>query len=75
MPVNERHIRPAGILHGGASVVLAETVGSFCGAMAAAEGWTCVGVEVNANHLAAVRWGDVVTAVCRPLRLGRSLQV
>ena len=75
MPVDERHIQPAGILHGGASVVLAETVGSFCGSMAAAEGFTCVGVEVNANHLAVVRRGDMVTAVCRPLQLGRSLQV
>lgn len=75
MPVDERHIQPAGILHGGASVVLAETVGSFCGMMAAPEGWTCVGIEVNANHLAAVRRGDVVMAVCRPLQLGRSVQV
>lgn len=75
MPVDERHIQPAGILHGGASVVLAETVGSFCGTTAGPAGWTCVGVEVNANHLAVVRQGDVVTAVCRPLQLGRSLQV
>lgn len=75
MPVDERHIQPFGILHGGASVVLAETIGSFCGAMALPEGQNCVGVEVNANHLAPVRKGDVVTALCRPLQLGRSLQV
>ena len=43
MPVDERHIQPAGILHGGASVVLAETIGSFCGVMALEEGWTVVG--------------------------------
>lgn len=75
MPVDERHIQPFGILHGGGSVVLAETVGSYCGLMALPEGQGCVGVEVNASHLAAVRKGDVVTALCRPLRLGRSLQV
>lgn len=75
MPVDDRHIQPAGILHGGASVVLAETLGSFCGVMALDEGWTVVGLEVNANHLAPVFKGDVVEAVCRPLQLGRSVQV
>jgi 1,4-dihydroxy-2-naphthoyl-CoA hydrolase len=75
MPVDHRHIQPAGILHGGASVVLAETIGSICGVMALEEGWTVVGLEVNANHLAAVRKGDTVEATCRPLQLGRSVQV
>ncbi|MFZ4408464.1 MAG: hotdog fold thioesterase [Paracraurococcus sp.] len=75
MPVDERHIQPAGILHGGASVVLAETLGSYCGVMALEAGWTVVGLEVNANHLAAVTKGDAVEAVCRPLQLGRSVQV
>ena len=75
MPVDERHIQPAGILHGGASVVLAETLGSYCGVMALEPGWTVVGLEVNANHLASVTKGDAVEAVCRPLQLGRSVQV
>jgi len=75
MPVDGRHIQPAGILHGGGSVVLSETIGSYCGVMAAAEGETCVGVEVNASHLAPVRAGDVVTAICRPLQAGRTIQV
>ena len=75
MPVDQRHIQPHGILHGGGSVVLAETIGSFCGSMALPEGQTCVGVEVNASHLAPVRDGDRVTAECRPLQLGRSVQV
>ena len=75
MPVDERHIQPAGILHGGASVVLAETIGSICGVMALDEGWTVVGLEINANHLAPVLKGDVVEALCRPLQLGRSVQV
>lgn len=75
MPVDERHIQPYGILHGGANVVLSETIGSFCGQMAVPEGQSVVGVEVNANHLAAVRKGDRVEALCRPIRLGRTLQV
>jgi 1,4-dihydroxy-2-naphthoyl-CoA hydrolase len=75
MPVDERHIQPAGILHGGASVVLAETIGSTCGVLALEEGWTVVGLEVNANHLAPVHKGDAVEALCRPLKLGSSVQV
>jgi 1,4-dihydroxy-2-naphthoyl-CoA hydrolase len=75
MPVDERHIQPFGILHGGASVVLAETIGSICGTLALEEGWSVVGLEVNANHLAAVPKGDAVEALCRPLQLGRSVQV
>lgn len=75
MPVDHRHIQPFGILHGGASVVLAETIGSFCGMMAVGVGQGCVGVEVNANHLAPVPDGDMVTAECRPLQIGRSIQV
>ena len=75
MPVDDRHIQPAGILHGGASVVLAETLGSYCGVMALEAGWTVVGLEINANHLASVAKGDAVEAVCRPLQLGRSVQV
>ena len=75
MPVDERHIQPFGILHGGGSVVVAETLGSFAGLMALLPDRTVVGVEVNANHLAPVRKGDRVSALCRPVRLGRSLQV
>lgn len=75
MPVDGRHIQPFGILHGGASVVLAETLGSICANMAAAAGRHCVGVEVNANHLAPVAAGDTLRAACRPLRIGGSIQV
>lgn len=75
MPVDDRHIQPFGILHGGASVVLAESIGSWCSVMCMPEGMGCVGVEVNANHLAPVRHGDVVEALCRPIRLGRQLHV
>ena len=75
MPVDQRHLQPMGLMHGGASVVLAETIGSVCAFLVLPEGGTAVGVEVNANHLAAVRAGDRVSALVRPLHLGRSLQV
>jgi len=74
MPVDERTRQPMGLLHGGASVVLAESLGSLCGYLAAPEGHHCVGVEVNANHLKGVRSGWV-TGTARPLKVGRRLQV
>ena len=74
MPVDERTHQPFGLLHGGASVVLAETIGSAAGYCCAEEGRACVGIEVNANHLRAVRSGHVV-ATGRPLHLGRRTQV
>ena len=75
MPVDERHIQPFGILHGGASVVLSETLGSLASTLTAPEGMGVVGLEVNANHIAAVRKGETVTATCRPLHIGRTTQV
>ncbi len=75
MPVDARHIQPAGILHGGASVVLAETLGSLACYLAVPEGQGCVGLEVNANHIAAVPQGQTVTAICRALHVGRTTQV
>lgn len=75
MPVEARTYQPFGQLHGGASVVLAETLGSV-GANACVDPEThyCVGIEVNANHLRAVRTGQV-TGTARPLHRGRSTQV
>jgi 1,4-dihydroxy-2-naphthoyl-CoA hydrolase len=75
MPVDDRHAQPFGILHGGASVVLAETLGSIASTLTLPEGRRAVGLEVNANHVASVAKGQVVTAVCRPLHLGRTTQV
>ncbi len=75
MPVDDRHVQPYGILHGGASVVLAETLGSIASTLTLPEGRRAVGLEVNANHVAAVPKGEVVTATCRPLHLGRTTQV
>ena len=75
MPVDHRTIQPLGLLHGGASVVLAETVGSVAGALCVdLRSQFCVGVEVNANHLRAVKSGRV-TATARPLSVGRKIQV
>lgn len=74
MPVDHRTHQPLGILHGGASVALAETVGSVAGVMAAPSGCYCVGLDINANHLRRVTQG-LVRAVARPIHLGRSTQV
>ena len=73
MPVDARTRQPYGLLHGGASVALAETLGSSAG-MLMAGGNAVVGLEINANHLRAVRSG-VVTGTARPLHVGRSTQV
>jgi 1,4-dihydroxy-2-naphthoyl-CoA hydrolase len=73
MPVDARTRQPYGLLHGGASVALAETLGSSAGALLAG-GNAVVGLEINANHLRAVRQGTV-TGTARPLHLGRSTQV
>ena len=74
MPVASFTQQPLGFLHGGASVVLAETLGSMAGHLACDEGQTCFGVEVNANHMRSVKDG-LVTAVAEPLRIGRFIQV
>lgn len=74
MPVDARTRQPYGLLHGGASVLLAETLGSSAAGMCAAAGQGVVGIEINANHLRAVRDG-VVTGTARPLHLGGRIQV
>jgi len=75
MPVDARTTQPFGLLHGGASVALAESVGSFAAFLALRdEGKTTVGLEVNANHLRPVTAGFVY-GVARPLHLGRNTQV
>lgn len=70
MPV-EGNTQPAGLLHGGASVVLAETLGSLAAQAHAGEGRTVVGIEVGATHHSAARSG-IVTGVATPLHLGRT---
>lgn len=75
MPVDHRTKQPAGILHGGASVSLAETLGSTAGNLVLDHSQAyAVGLEINANHLRAVSEGEV-EGVCKPLHLGRTTQV
>lgn len=74
MPVDDRTRQPYGILHGGASVALAETLGSTAAMLCCEDGRATVGLEINANHLRAVREGHV-TATARPIHVGRSTQV
>lgn len=75
MPVDERTKQPMGLLHGGASVVLAETLGSVAGLMCVDSAqFTIVGVEINANHLKSVTSGKVIGTV-KPVRIGRTIQV
>ena len=71
MPV-EGNTQVAGILHGGAHVVLAETLGSFAAAMHAGPGRHAVGIEVNATHHRSIASG-VVTGTCTAIHLGRTL--
>lgn len=74
MPVDARTRQPYGLLHGGASVLLAETLGSSAGNLCVAPGQVCVGLEINANHLRAVRSGQV-TGNARALHVGGRTQV
>lgn len=75
MPVDERTRQPAGVLHGGASVVLAETLASWGAAFAVdPTKFHCVGQEINANHVRAAKPGWVY-GVARPVHLGRQSHV
>lgn len=74
MPVDERTRQPYGLLHGGASVLLAETLGSTAGNLCVPDDRICVGIEINANHVRAVREGEV-TGTARPLHVGASTHV
>jgi 1,4-dihydroxy-2-naphthoyl-CoA hydrolase len=75
MPVNDKTKQPYGLLHGGASAALAETLGSAASALVIdLSKWICVGMEINANHIRAVKEG-IVTATCSPLHLGATSHV
>jgi 1,4-dihydroxy-2-naphthoyl-CoA hydrolase len=76
MPVDQRTKQPFGLLHGGASVVLAESIGSIASLLAVPnmDQYKGVGVEINANHLKSARGGYVI-ATCVPLRIGKTLHV
>ena len=76
MPVDDRTCQPMRVLHGGASVVLAETLGSLAANAANRDATRrFVGQEINANHLRPVPEGSTVTGVARPVHIGKSSQV
>ncbi len=75
MPVDERTTQPFGLLHGGASAALAETLGSIGGGIKVySNNETVVGIEINANHLKSVRDGWVY-GKATPIRIGKKIQV
>ena len=74
VPVDERTRQPFGLLHGGVSVVLAETLGSIGAYYASPEGHRSVGLDINANHIRAATSGWV-TGTARPVHVGRTTQV
>ncbi len=74
LPVDSRTRQPFGVIHGGVNVVLAETLGSCAAYHASPLGFHCVGLDINANHMAAVRTG-FVTGVTYPLHVGGSTHV
>jgi 1,4-dihydroxy-2-naphthoyl-CoA hydrolase len=74
MPVDARTVQPMGILHGGSSILLAETMGSVAAIFASEPGFAGVGLDINANHLRAVTKGWV-TGKCTPVHIGRTTQV
>lgn len=74
LPVDARTRQPYGLLHGGVSVVLAETLGSCGAAYSCAPGSRAVGLDINANHLRAATAGWV-TGTARPVHIGRTTQV
>lgn len=74
MPVDSRTKQPFGLLHGGASVVLAESIGSVAGYLCTEGEQKVVGLEINANHVRSAREGRV-RGVCKPLHLGSRHQV
>ena len=77
MPVDHRHVQPFRILHGGANVVLAETLGSVASGLCMEnfEKTMAVGVEINANHLRSVSEGGSVVGTVRAVKIGRTMHV
>ncbi len=74
VPVDNRTRQPYGLLHGGVSVVLAETLGSCGAAFASPPGTQAVGLDINANHLRGARSGWV-TGIAKPIHMGRTTHV
>ena len=74
MPVDHRTTQPFGLLHGGISVALAETIGSLAGYLAIEENKIAVGLDINAHHLRSAKQG-IVTAKATPISLNRNIHV
>jgi 1,4-dihydroxy-2-naphthoyl-CoA hydrolase len=75
MPVTPKHKQPMGLLHGGATAALAETIGSVASVLCLSEmGQSAVGVELNINHLSSATEGEVFATV-RPIKIGRTIHV
>lgn len=75
MPVTQNLKQPAGIVHGGANVVLAETIASTAANYAVdLENYYCVGLEINANHIKAVTKG-IISAITKPIHIGKTTQI
>ncbi len=75
MPVDKRTHQPMGLLHGGASVVLAETIGSIAASLTVNQKLQhCVGLEINANHIKSVKYGFVYGKT-RPIHIGKRTQI
>jgi len=75
MPIDERHLQPFGYLHGGVSVVLAESVASIGAFLNCPPGKAAFGSEINASHLRPKRAGSALTAIGTPVHAGRRSQV
>src|SRR3712207_695820 len=75
MPIDERHLQPFGYLHGGVSVVLAESVASIGAFLNCSPGKAAFGSEINASHLRPKCAGSVLTAIGTPVHAGRRSQV
>ncbi|UGA57113.1 hotdog fold thioesterase [Vibrio sp. VB16] len=74
MPVCDFTHQPLGMLHGGASVVLAETLGSVAANFSVSDEYYCVGLDINANHIRSMRKGMVI-GKAKPIHIGASTQV
>ena len=74
MPVTSNIMQPYGIVHGGASVTLAETLGSLASNLCIDQNFNTVGLEINANHIRAVKSG-IIKGITKPIHLGRSTHI
>ena len=75
MPVDNRTTQPFGYLHGGASVVLAETLGSVAGNFACGEDASCLGLDIFANHIKAIKSPSIIKGRTYPINVGKNIQI